>query len=212
MSIEVKICGLSDAAGFDAAVAHGADWVGFVFFAGSPRAVTPAQASALAARHPGTAGRIGLFVRARDAEIEACLDRLPLDGLQLYDTPARAAAIRTQFGLPVWLACPVATAADLPREAQVDRLLIEGRPPAQAQRPGGNGQAIDWRLPRGWHAPVPWLLGGGLDPGNVAEAIRCSGAAAVDVSSGVEASLGVKDPRRIAAFIRAARADTPDLS
>ena len=212
MSIEVKICGLSEAAGFDAAVAHGADWVGFVFFARSPRAVTPAQAAVLAARHPGTAGRIGLFVRPLDAEIEACLDRLPLDGLQLYDTPERAQAIGARFGLPVWLACPVGAAEDLPRETHADRLLIESRPPAGAARPGGNGRAIDWTLPRGWSAPVPWLLAGGLDADNVARAIGLSGAAAVDVSSGVEASPGVKDPQRVAAFIRAAKAELSALS
>ncbi len=205
VKIAVKICGLSEPAGFDAAVAHGANWVGFVFFARSPRAVTPAQAAGLAARHPGAAGRIGLFVRPGDAEVGACLDRVPLDGLQLYDTPARARAIRARFGLPVWLACPVGAAADLPRETQADRLLIESRPPAGAERPGGNGQAIDWTLPSGWHAPVPWLLAGGLDADNVGEAIRLSGATAVDVSSGVESSPGVKDPQRIAAFVRAAR-------
>jgi len=204
-TIGVKICGLSDAAGFDAAVAHGADWVGFVFFAGSPRAVSPAQAAALSARHPGGAGRIGLFVRADDATIGRCLDQVDLDGLQLYDSAERARAIRTRFGLPVWLACAVATRDDLPREAQADRLLIESRPPPDAGRPGGNGVALDWAMLRDWDAPAPWLLAGGLDADNVGEAIGRSGATAVDVSSGVECRPGVKDPARIAAFIRATR-------
>ena len=208
--IEVKICGLSDPAGFDAALAHGADWVGFVFFARSPRAVSPPGAAALSARHPGGAGRIGLFVRPSDDEIARCLDQVRLDGLQIYDTAARAQAIGMRFGLPVWLACPVATRADLPvgpsGNAPADRLLIESRPPPRADRPGGNGATLDWAMLRGWEAPAPWMLAGGLDPANVGKAIRRSGATAVDVSSGVESGPGIKDPALIAAFIRAARA------
>ncbi len=206
--IGVKICGLSDPPGFDAAIAHGADWVGFVF-ARSPRAVTPPQAAALSARHPGGAGRIGLFVGADDEAIGRCLDQLRLDGLQLYDTAERARAIGTRFGLPVWLACPVSTRADLPREmpegSPIERLLVESRPPSRSDRPGGNGVRLDWAMLRGWEAPTPWMLAGGLDPANVGEAIRRSGATAVDVSSGVEFAPGRKDPVRIAAFIQAAR-------
>lgn len=204
--IRVKICGLSDAPSFDAAVEHGADWVGFVFFASSPRAVTPAEAAGLSRRHGGAA-RVGLFVRATDPEIARCLDQVGLDALQIYDTPARARHIAERFGLPVWLACPVATAADLPRDAAgLSRLVVESRPPAEAGRPGGNGVRLDWSVLEGWKAPAPWLLAGGLDPANVAEAIRRSGAAGVDVSSGVESAPGRKDPSRIAAFIAAARA------
>ena len=206
--IEVKICGLSEPSGFDAAITHGADWVGFVFFARSPRAVSPSGAAALCARHPGVAGRIGLFVRPSDEEIGRCLDQVSLDGLQIYDTPTRAQAIGARFGLPIWLACPVATRADLPGElagTPPDRLLIESRPPTCTDRPGGNGVKLDWTMLHGWHAPVPWMLAGGLDPANVGEAIRHSDATAVDVSSGVESGPGVKDPGLIAAFIRAAR-------
>lgn len=205
---EVKICGLSEAAGFDAAIEHGADWIGFVFFDRSPRVVTPSQAARLSARHPGGARRIGLFVRAGDQEIAACLDQVRLDGLQVYDTPERAEAIGARFGLPVWLAYGVSTEADLPRSVppqQVMRLVIESHAPRQADRPGGNGIRFDWTMLQGWQAPCPWMLAGGLDPDNVAEAIRHSGAGAVDVSSGVESGPGLKDPRRIAAFIRAAK-------
>jgi phosphoribosylanthranilate isomerase len=207
--IGVKICGLSDAPGFDAAIAHGADWVGFVFFARSPRAVSPAQAAALSARHPGGAGRIGLFVRPTDEEIAGCLDQVRLDGLQIYDSEGRARDIGQRFGLPVWLACAISSRVDLPGgscpDGSIDRLVIESRPPMRSDRPGGNGIALDWTMLRGWRAPRPWLLAGGLDPANIGEAIRQSGAAAVDVSSGVETSPGVKDPERIAAFIQAAR-------
>ena len=206
MRTQVKICGLSDTAGFDAAIEHDADWLGFVFFDASPRAVSPARAAELSARHPGGAKRVGLFVRASDHDIERCLETMRLDALQIYDNGERAQAVASRFGLPVWLACPVATAAELPREAGgIARLLIESRAPAGAGRPGGNGLTMDWSMLRNWAAPAPWLLAGGLEPENVGEAIRQSGAAGVDVSSGVESSLGVKDPRRIAAFIAAAR-------
>ncbi len=204
--ISVKICGLSDAAGVDAAIEHGADWLGFVFFRSSPRAVTPAQAAGLSRRHPGGAARAGLFVRASDPEIARCLARVGLAALQIYDTPERAREIAVRFGVPVWLACPVAAAADLPGDAAgLSRLVIESPPPGGADRPGGNGVRLDWSILDGWKAPAPWLLAGGLDPSNVAEAIRRSGTTAVDVSSGVEAEPGRKDPARIAAFIAAAR-------
>ena len=140
--IGVKICGLSEPAGFDAAIAHGADWVGFVFFDRSPRSVTPSQAARISARHPGGAGRIGVFVRASDLDIAACLDQVELDGLQIYDTPERAEAIGARFGLPVWLARGVSTAADLPQsvpQEHVTRLVIESHAPERADRPGGNG-------------------------------------------------------------------------
>ncbi len=203
----VKICGLNDAAGFDAAVAAGADWVGFVFFPASPRAVTPAQAAALSARHPGGPLRVGLFVDPSDSDIAAALAALPLDVLQLYVPPARAMQVRTTFGLPVWRAVGVAGAAELPLGAEaVDGYVVEPKPPPGATRPGGNAVSLEWALLAGWQATLPWILAGGLTPDNVAEAIRAAGAAAVDVSSGVERARGVKDPALIAAFIAAARA------
>lgn len=202
----VKICGLNDEAGFDAAVAAGADWIGLNFFPASPRYVTPARAAALAARAPHGPPRIGLFVKPTEAEIGAVLDRLRLDALQLYTDAATAAAIRARFDLPVWLAVGVAERADLPTRADgIDALLIEAKPPPGATRPGGNATTIDWGLLAGWQAPCPWLLAGGLTPANVAAAIRASGADAVDVSSGVESAPGRKDPALIRAFIAAAR-------
>ncbi|WP_428377035.1 phosphoribosylanthranilate isomerase [Lichenicoccus sp.] len=203
---QVKICGLSDEAGCDAAVEHGADWLGFVFFAKSPRAVDPARAAALSARYAGGPGRVGLFVRADDDAIRACLDRVRLDALQIYDTAERAAVIRARFGVPVWLACGVGDAADLPVAALADRMLLESRPPAGGDRPGGNATRLDWQLLADWQAPGPWMLAGGLDPGNVSQAMRVTRAPAVDVSSGVEFEPGRKDPARIAAFLGAVRA------
>lgn len=207
----IKICGLSDAEGFDAAVAEGADLVGFVFFPASPRAVAPVQAAALSARHAGGPGRTGLFVDPTDDQVAAVLAALPLDILQLHgeETPARCAAIRARFGVPVMKALGIAVPADLDALAAyapaVDRFLLDAKPPPEATRPGGNALAFDWSLTAGRAIPRPWLLAGGLTPGNVAEAIRVSGAPGVDVSSGVERGRGIKDPALIAAFIRAAR-------
>jgi len=208
----VKICGVNDAAGFDAAVAAGADLIGFVFFPPSPRAVTPAEAAALSARADGGPERVGLFVDPDDALLEAVLAALSLDVIQLHgeETPARAAAIRARFGLPVMKALGVAVPADLDALAGyapvVDRFLLDAKPPPGAALPGGNAAAFDWRLVAGAAIPRPWLLAGGLTPDNVAEALRQSGAPGVDVSSGVERARGVKDPARIAAFVAAARA------
>ncbi|MBX9698688.1 MAG: phosphoribosylanthranilate isomerase [Acetobacteraceae bacterium] len=208
----VKICGLNDAAGFDAAVAAGADMVGFVFYPPSPRAVAPAQAAALSARHEGGPLRVGLFVDATDEAIAAVLAAVPLDILQLHgeETPARCAALRARFGRPVMKALGIAVREDLARLAEyapsVDRFLLDARPPPGASLPGGNAATFDWRLLAGVAVPRPWLLAGGLVPGNVAEALRVSGAPGVDVSSGVERARGVKDPALIRAFLEAARA------
>ncbi len=204
--MQIKICGVNSPAAFDAAAAAGADFVGFVFCAASPRQVSPGQAAALSARRKGGPGRVGLFVDPRDADIQATLAQLPLDALQLYAPTRRAAELRARFGLPVWRAVPVRSAGDLPNAAEAaDALIIEPAPPEGAARPGGNAVQLDWGMLRQWRAPCPWFLAGGLTPENVGAAIAASAAAAVDVSSGVEAAPGHKDPARIAAFIAAAR-------
>ena len=209
-AVRVKICGINSAAAVDAAVAAGADWIGFVFFRRSPRAVTPAEAARLSARagseRTATLQRVGLFVDPTEAEIAAVLDAVPLDTLQLYTGAERAAAIRSRFGLPVWRALGVAGRADLPNDlAGADALVIEAKAASDATRPGGNAQRLDWSLLRGWSAPGAWLLAGGLSPGNVVAAIVETGAPAVDVSSGVETVPGSKDPALIRAFIAAVR-------
>ena len=201
----VKICGLNDAAGFDAAT--DADYVAFNFFPPSPRAVTPGQAAALSARHPGGPQRIGLFVKPEAADIAAALAEVDLDILQLYSDPVTAAALGAQFGKPVWRAVGVSGPADLPRGTDgAAALLLEAKPPPGATRPGGNATQFDWSLLSDFRPDFPWVLAGGLDPANVSLAIRTSHAPIVDVSSGVESSRGVKDPARIRAFIAAARA------
>lgn len=204
-SIAVKICGIADAAALDAAADAGAEWVGFVFFDRSPRVVTPSVASELRCRLEQRASSVGLFVEPDDDAVARVLDTVPLDVLQIYADPARAAALRRRFALPVWLACGVAAASELPTTTTLDRLVIEARPPAGSGRPGGNGARFDWRLTSGWTAPAPWLLAGGLSADNVAEAVRQSGATAVDVSSGVESGPGIKQPALIRRFVTAAK-------
>ncbi len=207
----VKICGVNSPVALDAAVAAGADMLGFVFFPPSPRALTPADAAALSAFDTGGAERVGLFVDPTDAEIEAVLAALPLDVIQLHgsETPERCAAVRARFGLPVMKALGVASPSDLDALAgyapAVDRFLLDAKPPAGAELPGGNAAAFDWSLVSGRAVPRPWLLAGGLTPDNVARALAESGAPGVDVSSGVEKARGVKDPALVNAFVAAAK-------
>jgi phosphoribosylanthranilate isomerase len=208
---KVKICGINAPVAFDTAVEAGADWVGFVFFPPSPRYVTPETAAALSARIAGGPPRVGLFVRPDIAAIARVLDVVRLDTLQIYDALDDLPAIRARFGLPVWRAVGIAGAADLPSDSSgANRLLLEAKPPAGANRPGGNGVSFDWSLMRGWKASVPWILAGGLTPDNVAGAIRQSAAQAVDVSSGVETRKGVKAAALIRRFIDAAKAAVPE--
>ena len=204
--VEVKICGINDAAAMDAAAAAGADWVGFVFFPPSPRHVTPEQAATLASRHSAVPRPVALLVDPTDADVASVLAALPMATLQVHASADRAAAIQSRFGVPVWHALGVAAAVDLPVDAPgVTRLLLDHKAPPGAALPGGNARPFDWSVLRGWHAPAPWLLAGGLTPETVAGAIRQTGAAAVDVSSGVERARGIKDPALIGAFIAAAR-------
>ncbi|HEY0202549.1 MAG TPA: phosphoribosylanthranilate isomerase [Acetobacteraceae bacterium] len=205
MTTRVKICGINSPVALDAAADAGADWIGYVFFPPSPRAVTPAQAAALD-RHRRGPARVGLFVDPRDEDVAEVLAALPLDVLQVHASAERAAALRYLFNVPVWHVAGVGTAADLPASAPgVDGLLLDAKAPPGATRPGGNAVAFDWSLLHGWAAPLPWLLAGGLIPDTVAEAVRVSGAPAVDVSSGVERTRGVKDAELIRAFVQAAK-------
>ena len=203
----VKICGINSPAAIDAAVEAGADWIGFVFFPPSPRYVSPATAADLAARQPNGPPRVGLFVNPEEALIAEALAAVHLDVLQLYGAGGRLAFFRERFGLPVWHAAGVAVAADLPLDMRgADALVIEAKAPPNAIHPGGNAVSFDWTLTRHWPSPGPWLLAGGLDAGNVAEAVKQSGAPGVDVSSGVERAKGVKDPALVHAFVTAAKA------
>jgi phosphoribosylanthranilate isomerase len=213
----VKICGLNSAAALDAALDARADFLGFVFFPPSPRHIDPAQARALGARASGRAKKVALTVDADDATFAAIVEALAPDLLQLHgrEPPARVAALRARFGLPVMKALPVETAADLAAVADyrgaADWLLFDARAPKDATRPGGLGRPFDWTLLRGLDPDLSFMLSGGLDPANVAAAVAVTRAPAVDVSSGVESAPGVKDPAKIAAFVRAVR-DAPAVT
>lgn len=203
--IRVKICGINSPDALDAAIAAGADWLGFVFFPPSPRYVTPGQAAALSARASEGPPRVGLFVNPTEEDIAAALSAVPLSALQVYG-PVDVPALRRRFDLPVWRPVAISTRADLPQQdLGADMLLLEAKPPSAATRPGGNATRFDWTLLRDWTPTGPWMLAGGLNPANVAEAVRVTGARAVDVSSGVESEAGRKDPDRIRAFIARTR-------
>jgi phosphoribosylanthranilate isomerase len=211
MSLLVKICGLSTRSSVEAAIEAGADMVGFVFFPKSPRHVSLGEASALGKLARGRAAIVALTVDAQEETIADIIGALRPDLLQLHgkESPERIEYLRAKFNVPLMKAVGVERRADLDAAnaySRADRLLIDAKAPADAALPGGNGLAFDWRLLEGFATPAPLMLSGGLDAGNVGEAIRVARPAGVDVSSGVERAPGLKDQAMIAAFIRAARA------
>lgn len=210
--IRVKICGLRTAADVAMAAAAGARYAGFVLVEKSPRHVTVAQAAAAALAAPPGLAKVALVVDADDARLDAIVDGVPLDMLQLHghESPERVAELRARYGLPVMKALGVADEGDLARlldySLVADQLLIDARPPRSGALPGGNGLTFDWRLLVGRKWLVPWMLAGGLTARNVAEAVRLTGARQVDLSSGVESAPGVKDAGKIAEFMAAVNA------
>lgn len=209
--VQVKICGLSTPDQVRWAVEAGARYVGFVFFAKSPRNVSLETAAALALEVPPGVAKVALVVDADDALIGEIAARVPIDMIQLHgsETPARVAAIRAAVGLPVMKAVGIAGPEDVARldaySAVADQVLVDAKPPKGAAVPGGTGVAFDWGLIRGHRFQRPWMLAGGLTPANVAAAVRLTGARQVDVSSGVETAPGVKDEALIRAFVAALR-------
>ena len=212
MSLIVKICGLSTRETLDVALDAGADMVGFVFFPPSPRHLSLETARALGRQVRGGAKKVALTVDADDAMLASIVEALQPDILQLHgsETVARLRDIKQKFGLPVMKVIAVETAADLaslPGYAAVaDSILFDARAPREATRPGGLGAVFDWHVLENLALKLPFLVSGGLNAQNVAEAVRVTRAGGVDVSSGVERAPGVKDPEMIRAFIRAARA------
>jgi phosphoribosylanthranilate isomerase len=211
MNVIVKICGLSTPEALDVALDAGADMVGFVFFPPSPRHVGFEAAKLLGARAGSRALKVALTVDATNHVLRDIVDALKPDLLQLHgrETPERVAAIRSRFGLPVMKAIPIAVRADLsPIRLYAnftDRMLFDARAPRAATRPGGLGKPFDWHLLKNLDLGIPFMLSGGLDAGNVAEALQITRAPGVDVSSGVERAPGQKDAEKIRAFVRAAR-------
>ncbi len=214
MPVEVKICGVNSPAALGAAVAGGADYLGFIFYPPSPRYVTPEAARDIGSHAPESLTKVGVVVDLDDAALAAILEGAPLDMLQLHgrESPQRVAEIRARFALPVMKAVKIAGADDVAAAeaycSTADRLLFDAKPPKDmaGALPGGNALALDWRLLAGTAWPIPWMLSGGLDTDNLAEAVRVSGARALDVSSGVEDRPGVKNPDKIRAFLAAAKA------
>lgn len=209
--IRVKICGLTRPEDVSAAADAGAAYAGFVFFPKSPRNVTIETARDLAVEVPVGVAKVALVVNADDALLDAITGVVSIDILQLHgaETPERVAEVRARTGLPVMKAVGVAddedvAALDLYAEV-ADQILVDAKPPKNAELPGGNGVSFDWRLISARRWSKPWMLAGGLTPENVAEAIALTGAKQVDVSSGVEASPGIKDAGLIREFIEATR-------
>jgi len=210
MSIEVKICGLTDAAAVKAAVEGGAAMCGFVFFPASPRNLTPKEAAELTKGVPEGVIRVGLTVDADDALLADIALVAKVDMLHGAETPARTNEVRERFGLPVIKVLAVQGPDDLAAaeayQGVADRLMFDAKPPEDASRPGGNARTFDWQVLKNQTFALPWLLAGGLTAENLTEAVKTSGAVAVDVSSGVEDAPGVKNVDKIRAFLAAAAA------
>ena len=217
MPLTVKICGLSTPETLDVALQAGADMVGFVFFPASPRHISLETARELGRQAKGRAVKVALTVDAADATLANIVETLRPDILQLHgvESVARLRDIKQAFGLPVMKAIPVESAEGLATlagyAAVADRILFDARAPKGATRPGGLGAIFDWHLLEKLDLKLPFMVSGGLNAGNVADAVRITRARGVDVSSSVERAPGVKDPELIRAFIRAARA-TEELS
>ena len=213
MSVKVKICGVRTPAIVEEAADAGADFVGLVLFAKSPRHIELEEARVLAAVARGRIGTVAVMVDPEDDLVDGVLEKVRPDFLQLHgsETPQRVAAIKARTGLPVMKAIPVADAADVADAgayaASADYILFDAKPTQDARLPGGNGLPFDWQVLTGL-AP-PFALSGGLTPDNVGAAIRLTGASLVDVSSGVERAPGEKDARLVRSFIEAAKAAVP---
>jgi len=211
---KIKICGLTTPDAVAAVNDIGADMAGLVFFPKSPRNVSVSDACALAGGLASSVQSVALLVDPVDHELDEIIGGVSPNMLQLHggETPERVAQIKARTGLPVMKALAIAGADDLAKARQFEKvadwLLFDSKPPKSLANalPGGNGLVFDWTLLTGFESACPWMLSGGLDAGNVAEAVRISGARAVDVSSGVESEPGLKDPERIRAFAAAARA------
>jgi phosphoribosylanthranilate isomerase len=212
MKTSVKICGLKDARNVAAAVEGGATFIGLNFFRRSPRYVSAECAGELIGEIPRNVTSVGLFVNPTDTELESVLAHARLGMIQLHgnETPERVDQVRLLSGLPVIKALGIGTARDVHAakayEEHADWLLFDAKPPKDATRPGGNAVAFDWALLKTYTGKLPWMLAGGLTRANVAGAVQASGARAVDVSSGIETSPGVKSPAKIRAFLKTALA------
>lgn len=211
MSLDIKICGLKTDDALDAALAGGASHVGFIFFAKSPRFIVPTAAGTLRKAAHGRAQAVAVTVDASDDYLDEIVAEMQPDVMQLHgkETPARVFEVKARYGLPVMKALAISETADLvritPFAGVADGFLFDAKPPAGSQLPGGNGVSFDWTLLAGLDAGIDYMLSGGLDAQNVADALRLANPPGIDISSGVESAPGIKDTRRIAEFFRAVR-------
>jgi phosphoribosylanthranilate isomerase len=211
MGVQTKICGISTPEAVTAALEGGAAYLGFMFFEKSPRNIAPEAAWRLAQPARGKARVVAVLVDPSDAEADRIAQILKPDLIQLHgkETPARARALGQRTGAGIVKVVPVSEDADLDGarefETVAEHLMFETKPPKDADRPGGLGQAFDWTLLAGRKFQRPWFLAGGLDPWNLTQAVQQSGAPLLDVSSGVERGAGLKDPALIRAFLDAAK-------
>ncbi|MER8813362.1 MULTISPECIES: phosphoribosylanthranilate isomerase [unclassified Mesorhizobium] len=209
MALDIKICGLKTDKALAAALAGGASHVGFNFFAKSPRYVEPVEAGRLREAARGKTKAVAVTVDASDAFLDEIVEKMQPDMLQLHgaETPDRVAEVKARYGLPVMKALPVSEAADLewvkPFIGIADRFLFDAKPPKGSELPGGNGLAFDWRILAGLDAGVDYMLSGGLNAGNIGDALRLANPRGIDLSSGVESAPGVKEPALIEQFFRA---------
>ncbi|WP_353645816.1 phosphoribosylanthranilate isomerase [Mesorhizobium sp. WSM2239] len=211
MVLDVKICGLKTPEAITAALSGGASHVGFIFFPKSPRNIDPVEAGRLREDARGRAKAVAVTVDADDAMLNAIVEAMSPDMLQLHgkETPERVAEVKARYGLPVMKALSVREASDLQAIARyrgvADRFLLDAKPPAGSELPGGNGIPFDWRLLAGLESGLDYMLSGGLNAANIGEALRLTNPPGLDISSGVESAPGVKDPALIEGFFRAVR-------
>ena len=211
MKPDVKICGLKSEEAVDRAVARGATHIGFIFFPTSPRNIEPAAAGELADRVRGHVKIVAVTVDADTDDLDEIVDQVKPDYLQLHgsESPERLLMLKALYGLPIIKAFSVREAGDLERiEPYIgiaDRFLFDAKPPKGSDLPGGNGVSFDWTLMHLLDDGVDYMLSGGLNKDNLAEAIQMTGAPGIDASSGVESAPGVKDLGLMEAFFEAAR-------
>ncbi|KQU62712.1 N-(5'-phosphoribosyl)anthranilate isomerase [Aminobacter sp. DSM 101952] len=212
MAFDIKICGLKTDEALQAALGNGASHVGFIFFAKSPRNVSPEDAGRLREAARGRAKAVAVTVDADDAFLDEIVAAMAPDMIQLHgkESPARVAEVKARYGLPVMKAFSIREAGDfeaiIPYAGVADRLLFDAKPPAGSELPGGNGVSFDWRLLAGLDASVDYMLSGGLNANNIGDAIQLANPPGIDISSGVESAPGVKDAALIENFFRAVRA------
>ena len=202
----IKICGIKTPEIVAIAADAGARFVGFVFVPESPRYIHPEQARLLSRQLPTGLRSVGLFVNPTDEDLAQVLGAVSLDFIQLHghESPARVAAIKSRFHLPVIKAFAISTAEDVtgvaPYLSVIDWILFDAKAPATSNIAGGNGVAFDWTILKDKQFPKPWMLSGGLTPENIADALSVLSPDAIDVSSGVEMTRGVKDAQKIRDF------------